>query len=283
MVSKNARLETNDLYIGKNVVIGDNVEIRCPEKIHIGDNSVLTTSIKINCTSFEADEYLFMCEGVEIGRGGCYGVNSKVKIGKGVGIFENTVINPSELVEIGDYCGIGAEVMIWTHGAWLDITQGFPAEFGPVKIGDNVWLPARSIVLPNVTIGNNVVIGINSIINRSLPDGCLAVGSPCKVIKENEYPKKVSDNELAKMVRGILNDWNTLIQYKLDGFDPPIISTSYYKKERKIKLTLDNEETIYNIRERTIEGGNGDIVEDLRDYLRRRGIKFFTGKGFRSL
>ena len=80
-----------------------------------------------------------------------------------------------------------------------------------------------------------------------------------------------------------INDWNTLIQYKLDGFDPPIMSTSYYKKERKIKLTLDDEETIYDIKERTIHGRDSDIVEDLRDYLRRRGIKFYTDKGFRSI
>ena len=52
MISKNAILETNDLQIGKNVVIGDNVEIRCPEKIHIGDNSVLTKDIKIMDISF---------------------------------------------------------------------------------------------------------------------------------------------------------------------------------------------------------------------------------------
>jgi hypothetical protein len=97
------------------------------------------------------------------------------------------------------------------------------------------------------------------------------------------YPKEVSDDELSKMVREILNDWNALIQYKLDGFDPPIMSTSYYKKERKIKLTLDGEETIYDIKERTIHGRDSDIVEDLRDYLRRRGIKFYTDKGFRSI
>ena len=64
-------------------------------------------------------------------------------------------------------------------------------DLGPVHIGRNVWLPARSIVLPNVCIGDNVVIGINSIINRDLPDGCFAAGSPCKVIKENVYPKKI--------------------------------------------------------------------------------------------
>ena len=268
--------------IHSSVEIGKNVNINC-ESIKLGKFCKIGDNVTITCRSFEADSWLFMWNGVEVGRCGCNGLNSTVKIGSGVGIFENTIINPSEPVEIGDNCGIGADVMIWTHGAWLDITQGLADDFGPVKIGDNVWLPARSIVLPNVTIGNNVVIGINSIINRSLPDGCFAAGSPCKVIKEDVYPKEVSDDELAKMVRGILNDWTTLIQRKLEGFEPPTITTNYYKKERKIKLTLDSEETIYDIRERTIEGGDGDIVEDLRDYLRRRGIKFFTDKGFRSI
>ena len=275
-------IEAKYKNIHRSVKFGDNVSIKC-EKVTIGKYSRIGNNVKIQCKELEIGEHLFMADGVEIGRGGCTGPRSNVRIGNGVGIFENTVINPSEPVEIGDNCGIGGDVMIWTHGAWLDVTKGFPAEFGPVKIGKDVWLPARSIVLPNVTIGNNVVIGINSIINRSLPDGCFAAGSPCKVIKENVYPKEVSDDELSRMVRGILNDWNALIQYKLDGFDPPIISTSYYKKERKIKLTLDGEETIYDIKERNIIGRDGDIVEDLRDYLRRRGIKFYTDKGFRSI
>jgi len=277
MISKNAILETNDLQIGKNVVIGDNVEIRCPEKIHIGDNSVLTKDIKINCTSFEAGEYFYMTERCEIGRGGCYGPNSRVKIGKHVGIFEGTVINPSEEVEIGDDTGIGGDVMIWTHGAWLDVLQGFPADFGPVKIGSNVWLPARSVVLPNVTIGNDVVIGINSIINRSLPDGCFAAGSPCKVIKENVYPKNISAKTLKEMALNIITEWTKLISYKgIDDF-------SIQYKFGKIYLSYNEWETIYYLREKTMEGDTNEVAEDLRDFLRRRGIKIYTNKLFRSI
>ena len=278
MISKNAILDTNDLQIGKNVVIGDNVEIRCPEKIHIGDNSVLTKDIKINCTSFEAGEYFYMTERCEIGRGGCYGPNSRVKIGKHVGIFEGTVINPSEEVEIGDDTGIGGDVMIWTHGAWLDVLQGFPSDFGPVKIGSNVWLPARSVVLPNVTIGNDVVIGINSIINRSLPDGCFAAGSPCKVIKENVYPKELSQGEKTNIVEGIIKDWLVLCEMK--GITRTI--KIRYESE-KIFLNQGYDETIYNIEERNIQGHMNDVAEDLRDYLRRRGIKIYTGKPFKSI
>ena len=218
-----------------------------------------------------------MADGVEIGRGGCTGYNSTVKIGNNVGIFENTVINPSESVEIGDNCGIGADVMIWTHGAWLDITQGFPSDFGPVKIGKNVWLPARSIVLPNVSIGNNVVIGINSIINRSLPDGCFAAGSPCKVIKENVYPKNISDKNLKEMALNIITEWSKLISYK--GIDSFIIQY----KSGKIYLSYNERETIYYLRKKTMEGDTNKVAEDLRDFLRRRGIKIYTNRLFRSI
>ena len=277
MISKNAIIESNDIQIGKNVIIGDGVEIRCPEKIHIGDNSVLTKNIKINCTSFEAGEYLFMCERVEIGRGGCYGPNSRVKIGKHVGIFEGTVINPSEEVEIGDDTGIGGDVMIWTHGAWLDVLQGFPADFGPVKIGSNVWLPARSVVLPHVIIGDNVVIGINSIINRSLPDGCFAAGSPCKVIKENVYPKKLTEDEKKNIVLEIIDGW-----YKLHDMKKiKDVLTKY--EDGKIYLNQGKHQTIYYMDERKIEGYNNNVSEDLRDYMRRRGIKIYTGELFRSI
>ena len=278
MISKNAIIESNDIQIGKNVIIGDGVEIRCPEKIHIGDNSVLTKNIKINCTSFEAGEYLYMTERCEVGRGGCYGPNSRVKIGKHVGIFEGTIINPSEMVEIGDDVGIGGDVMIWTHGAWLDVLQGFPADFGPVKIGSNVWLPARSVVLPNVTIGNDVVIGINSIINRSLPDGCFAAGSPCKVIKENVYPKELTQDEKTNIIEDIIKDWLKLCEMK------KITRTIKVRYEsEKIFLNQGYNETIYNIEERNIQGYMNDVVEDLRDYLRRRGIKIYTGKPFKSI
>ena len=168
--------------------------------------------------------------------------------------------------------------MIWTHGAWLDITQGFPSDFGPVKIGDNVWLPARSIVLPNVTIGNDVVIGTNSLVNRSLPSGCLAAGLPCKVIKENQYPKKLSEEELKTMIEAILSDWKILCDTK------GITRSIKFKYENgKIYLYQSNFETIYSIDNRKIEGYTNDVSEDLRDYLRRRGIKIYTDRFFKSI
>ena len=266
--------------IHESVIMGENVSIEC-ENVTIGKYSKIGNNVKIKCKELVIGDHLYMADNVEIGRGGCTNPESVVKIGNGVGIFENTIINPNSSVEIGDNTGIGAEVMIWTHGAWLDILEGFPSDFGPVKIGSNVWLPARGVVLPNVTIGNDVVIGINSTINRSLPDGCLAAGTPCKVIKENVYPQKLDKGETTIMIMDILVDWIKLCQYKEVEVD--VSDIKYYSEERKIYLNHDDNETIYDIETRTMEGYVGPISEDLRDYLRRRGIKIYTENRFQSI
>tara|TARA_Y100000034_G_C6866893_1_gene395230 strand:+ start:632 stop:1516 length:885 start_codon:yes stop_codon:yes gene_type:complete len=283
-IGKNSKIIANNIDIADSVIIGDNVFIEC-DTVKIGEFSKIGNDVKVTCKTFEVGSWLFMWDRVEVGRGGCYGPNSTLKIGNHVGIFEGTIINPSEPVEIGNDVGIGGEVMIWTHGAWLDVLKGFPAEFGPVKIGNDVWLPARSVVLPNVTIGSDVVIGINSIINRSLPAGCFAAGSPCKVIKENCYPKELNKDEKKNIVNNILEDWKKLYKYK-GGLD---CSLTYDSDNECIKLTQydyswpNGEKTIFNLKDRTISGYEDNISEDLRDYLRRCGIKIYTNKHFKSM
>ena len=277
----NTTINADNIDIHSSVEIGKNVNIDC-ESIKLGEFCKIGDNVNITCRSFEVHSWLFMWDGVEVGRGGCNGPNSNVKIGKGVGIFENTVLNPSESIEIGDNCGIGADVMIWTHGAWLDVTQGFPSDFGPVKIGNNVWLPARSIVLPNVTIGDNSVIGIGSIVNKSLPNGCLAAGSPCRVLKENQYPKELTNKEKEKLINGILDDWLKLLDEKKVYYH---YTVEYKNNNIYLREIVEGAccETIFNLNERTISNGSGEVVEDLRDYLRRRGIKFYTNKPFKSI
>jgi len=63
--------------------------------------------------------------------------------------------------------------------------NGYPPEYaliGRVTIGNNVFIGAGSIILPNVKIGSNVIIGAGSVVSRSIPDNCVALGSPARVI-----------------------------------------------------------------------------------------------------
>lgn len=262
------------------------------EKFVLGENCYIGPGCVITCREFVAGDYLYFSANVEVGRGGCQGPNSKVYIGNNVGVFENTVINPSDTVTIGDNVGIGCECLLWTHGAWLDVLQGFPADFGPIYIGKNVWLPARSIMLPNTSIGDNTVIGIGSIITKNIPAGSLAAGVPCKVIRENCYPQILTYTEKYDIIAKIVKEWRSSVA-PLKGIGDNEV-TYHIDSDLSICLSQnrqlgcwgigdDYQWTTISTEERKISGFVNDVVEDLRDFLRRKGIKIYTGKPFKSM
>ena len=55
-------------------------------------------------------------------------------------------------------------------------------KIGRVSIGDNVFIGAESVILPNVKIGSNVIVGANSTVTKDIPDGVVVAGSPARVI-----------------------------------------------------------------------------------------------------
>lgn len=178
---------------------------------------------------------------------------------------------------IGDDVGIGADSLIWTHGAWLNVLDGFPATFKSVSIGSHVWLPARSIVLPGCSIGDNCVIGTGSIITKDIPSGSFAVGSPCKVIKENAYPINLSDEQKQSIVQDIVTCWfETIVPHKgMVNVQTTVTYPIVYLEHGNVTMMFDCNKMIHSELDA--------VGEDLRDYMRRRGIKFFTGKPFTSL
>lgn len=271
-------IKANKIKVPGSSTIHYSAHIECDEFI-LGENCYIGPDTKITCKSFKAGNYLYFSSEVEVGRGGCTGPNSNVVIGNHVGVFERTVINPSEEVIIGNDVGIGTECLIWTHGAWLDVLNGFPADFGPVYIGSNVWLPARSIVLPNVSIGDNCVIGTNSVINRDIPSGSLAAGNPCKVIKENYYPKILAPEHQRKILIDLSNKWFKLLEHK----NVKTVESIFVNADCTISIKQRYGFTEINPIEKVILGTVDDVIEDFRDYLRRNGIKIYTGKPFRSI
>lgn len=106
--------------------------------------------------------------------------NAKIKIGDKNG-FSGVTIAAFNKIVIGNYVKVGANVLI-TDSNWHpeDSRSG---ESLPVVIEDNVWLGVNCIVLKGVTIGENSIIGANSVVVKDIPANSIASGNPCKVIK----------------------------------------------------------------------------------------------------
>lgn len=89
-------------------------------------------------------------------------------------------------IDVGDYTEFGPNVVLATAGHPVLPRlreKGYQYNL-PVKIGRNCWLGAGAIVLPGVTIGDNTVIGAGSVVTKDIPPNVVAVGNPCKVIRE---------------------------------------------------------------------------------------------------
>jgi maltose O-acetyltransferase len=110
---------------------------------------------------------------------------SNVYLGDRVYFNFNCVILDVCEVRIGDFCFFGPAVQIYTASHPMNSQLRRNQEFGrPVSIGSDVWVGGGSIICPGVTIGSKTVIGAGSVVTRDVPDGVVAVGNPCRVLRE---------------------------------------------------------------------------------------------------
>lgn len=93
-------------------------------------------------------------------------------------------------IYVGDYTMLGPNVVLATAGHPIcpELREKVYQYNMPIHIGRNCWLGAGVIVMPGVTIGDNTVIGAGSVVTKDIPGGVVAVGNPCKVLREiNEH------------------------------------------------------------------------------------------------
>ncbi len=113
-------------------------------------------------------------------------------LGNGVYANFNLTLVDDTYITIGDHVMIGPNVTLATAGHPIDPDKRRkPHQFNiPIVIKSNVWLGAHCVVMPGVTIGENSVIGAGSIVTKDIPANVVAVGNPCRVLREiNERDK----------------------------------------------------------------------------------------------
>ena len=106
--------------------------------------------------------------------------------------FNFTAVDDTHIY-VGDYTMFGPNVILATAGHPIlpELRQEAYQYNMPVHIGKNCWLGAGVIVLPGVTIGDNTVIGAGSVVTKDIPSDVVAVGNPCRILREiNEHDKE---------------------------------------------------------------------------------------------
>ncbi len=209
--------------IGRGVSIGFGSVI-CGERVEIGEDTsigFLTVirgkelrigpHVRIGSITFLDTPYIEIGEGTKINEyvyvGGLQFPDSRFVLGRNCQVMQMSFINPAPSIVVGDDSGIGGHCLLFGHSSWQSQFEGYDVEFAPIEIGRSVSLTWRVFVLPGTKIGDGAVIGANSLVHRTIPPRCLAVGFPARVVaKAPDYPKEVSDEEKLRIFRNIVSE-----------------------------------------------------------------------------
>ena len=175
---------------GRNVVFGQNVVLRHPHKIHIGDNVVVDDNCLLDAKG-DSNRGIAIGSGVFIGRNTILSCkNGDIDLENGVNIGFNCEVFSASRVRIGRdtllaaYCYVIGGDHDFSDPGRAVLEQG--RRSAGVDIGEGAWLGAGAKVLDGVTIGNRAIVGAAALVREGVPEGAIAVGIPARVVGQRE-------------------------------------------------------------------------------------------------
>jgi acetyltransferase-like isoleucine patch superfamily enzyme len=305
-------LLADKIHIGQSVTIGNNCRFECDDirigKMvkFIGDSEIVGRRVNIGDVSYFEKSVL-------IGLGGAKGPNSKIEIGKMCFIGMECQLNTSEPIFVGDETCIGVRTVLLTHSAWQNPLEGYPVRFGPISIGNNVWIGTDCFVLPGVRIENDVTVAPKSVVTNDIKQKGLYGGCPAKCIKDSlHHGVPLSEREKDRYVRSFVAELKVLLNFHsyslineesdeqirlgfeksgekyvfLYSFDLDqelfkeiqCKDTSrkiviFIKSDLRINRRFDNC-SIFDLTNQVVSGVEDSFSNEIRNFFRRRGIRF---------
>jgi acetyltransferase-like isoleucine patch superfamily enzyme len=188
--------------VGKNVVFGRSLTLRHPRKIRIGDNVIIDDNCVLDAKG-QTNSGIDIGDSVFIGRNSIlYCKDGNMDIKDKVNIGANCEIYSKGYLSIGQGTMIAAYSYLMCGGRYryqTDIPLAAQSSYsaGPTEIGENCWLGSKAVVLDNVSIGHNSVVGAGAVVTKSLPKNTLAMGVPAKVIRHLSEETPVAQEKVA--------------------------------------------------------------------------------------
>lgn len=199
-----------------------------------------------------------------------------VHIGKGTYAFSNNIYIDSQrpwMISIGDYCKITHGVIILQHDYSRSVLRriygDIIGESLPTNIGNNVFIGMNSIILMGSHIGNNVIIGAGSLVKGNIPDNVVVAGSPARIVCTiEEYYEKRKKKYLNEAKS------TALLYYKKYGKYPSINEMGAFFPlflNRNIKSLKDND---------VFTALNGDDENDILEKFMKSQPVYFSYEDF---
>ena len=165
------RIMRAGIVAGKNIYIGKACSLIGKRKILLQDSVVVRPNVQI----WSGGGIIKIGTGTEIGERCRISISNSLEIGEKVLLSPNVYITDCD----HEYRDIKIPVM----------DQGIVQKGQRVSIGDGSYIGINTVIVGNVKIGKHCIIGANSVVTKNIPDYCLAIGSPARIIKKYDEEK----------------------------------------------------------------------------------------------
>lgn len=206
-------------YLGKNnVFVSGEFSVKNPNRIYIGSNCVISKNVEMTVNDFpnEVIEY-----NLKFGDSSFINSASKIEAKNYIEIGKNVSIGPQVYISDMEHCYEDFRIPIKQ--------QGIKDKANKVIIKDGTWIGSGVKIIGNIKIGYGCVIGANSVVKSDIPDHCVVVGAPAKIIRICDYKtgQWVKVDKSAGELSAILINRGEFLGY------------SYYKLEsKKLKASI---------------------------------------------
>jgi acetyltransferase-like isoleucine patch superfamily enzyme len=183
--------------VGRGVIFGQNVTLRYPQKIDIGEHVVIDDHCVLDARG-DSNQGIVIGDHVMLARNiilGCK--NGNIQLGNHIGIGAHSMIQAigASAVQVGNHVIMGPYTYLVGGSHYNDeridipvAQQGLKSK-GGIRIHDNVWLGARVTVLDGVTIGHDAFVAAGAVVTRDVPAYAIVGGVPAKIIRSRLEPE----------------------------------------------------------------------------------------------
>ena len=315
-IGSDVRIGARSTILSPRVIIGDRSTIRAGLRAEFNEHLILGRlcdighSVRLVGQGLRAGDHLWLTDAVSVGGGGARGPRLYLTVGDRSAIMDRCFINLSDEVSIGSDTALSNGVTVLTHSLWQPVLEGGTSSFAPVRIGNRCIVYVNAVIAPGVTIGDDVTIGAAALVLQDVPDASTAVGNPARHMKSTPaVPRELPTERQDALLRDMLRDWASTLGVKgvsatYHDADDTVVAIAGAVREivrfipRDAPAAAESEATItlafrpataadgcchFDLLARTVTGDPSPVAEDLRDYLRRRTLRIYSDRPFRSL
>jgi acetyltransferase-like isoleucine patch superfamily enzyme len=295
-----AIITAGEIVLGAGSVIGADAVIEC-ERLHLGRLVAFGTRTRVHCRSVEIGDALWSKDDVVIGGGGSEEPGARLRAGDACFFGEGAYLNTCHPLTLGDEVCIGSRAMLFTHSHWQSVLRGYPSLFGPIEIGNHVFIGNTAFVFPGVSIGDGATVMVNSFVATNVPANTLVGGVPAHVLRHIVAPTR--DEQIAIVRQRLLPELAQVLSergYQVrqetagegtttldlgDGrsvhFAAAWTAGGVAVRSRLVVLTFNADPggvpagvTLFDLANPQVTGMQDQLSDEVREFCRRRGIRF---------